>query len=361
MQRVALAVGILALSHVVACAAAHDVGEGVPINADLGPIKLDKRCLTELDEAELDLPEHLSCTGLYSDIAQRTVAAGVMAFTPGYVLWSDGLDKSRYLYLPKNSTIDASTPSSWKFPVGTRFWKEFRAQGTGRPVETRILLKTGPTTWRPASYAWNDALTDATRVDAARNVDLGSQVHWLPGPNDCEKCHKGRSDRVLGFEQVALGLPKASGVTLADLVAQQRLTGFSGPTEYHIGASGNDSVEAHALGFLHMNCGVSCHNNNTGAWGYSARIELRLEPGQLDGRSSSEFPSIKTTVGMATKTLRWSGKTRVAAGSIEDSWLYTLMTQRGDPEEQMPPIATNLVPTEGAQWVKTWIESLPKE
>ncbi|MEY4577851.1 MAG: hypothetical protein RL701_2554 [Pseudomonadota bacterium] len=354
-------VAALALFHVVACAVAHDVGDGVPLGEDLGPIKLDQRCLSELDDAPLVLPDHLSCTGLYRDVAQRKVADGVLSFVPGYVLWSDGLDKSRYLYLPKNTTIDASTPGYWEFPVGTRFWKEFRAHETGRPVETRIFLKTGPTTWRPSSYAWNDTLTDATRVDVARNVDLGSQVHWIPSPNDCDKCHKGRPDRVLGFEQVALGLPEASGVTLADLVAQQRLTGFSGPTDYHIGEQDNDSVEAHALGFLHMNCGVSCHNNNSNAYGGMARLQLKLEPEQLDGRSSSSFVSVTNTVGMATKTLRWSGKTRIVPGSSADSWLYTLMTQRGDPEEQMPPIATNIAPPEGSKWVKDWIDSLPKQ
>ena len=82
------------------------------------------------------LPERLSETGLYADVATKRVAEGLLAFTPQYPLWSDGARKSRWIALPPGTSIDASDPDAWVFPVGTRLWKEFAFE---RRIETRYL------------------------------------------------------------------------------------------------------------------------------------------------------------------------------------------------------------------------------
>ncbi|MET0389945.1 MAG: hypothetical protein ABW321_28490 [Polyangiales bacterium] len=346
------------------CAVSHDVGvsdDGQP-SALTGPTELSERCRKDVADSPFGLPKNLSCTGLYadSDASSQTISDGVLEFAPQYLLWSDGLNKSRWLFLPKDSQIDATNSGQWVFPVGTRVWKEFRSPDEDKPVETRIYYKKGESDWVQNSYQWNDGLTEALRVDSAKDVELGSQTHWIPGPSDCNDCHKGRRDRVLGFEQVSLGLEKASGVTLEQLVAEERLKGFEGPTSYKIGEGKDDGTEAHALGWIHMNCGVTCHNDNTNATGKSIDMRLRLEPTLLDGRPAAEFPTITTTVGQDTQALQWSGRKRITAGSAADSWLYSLITQRGDEKNQMPPIGTRLVDEQDSAVVKKWIESLPK-
>jgi len=338
------------------CTRSHDVGGA---GGQIFPIELDESCREEIADSINELPVHLSCTGLYEDTAKRVVAENVRPYVPGARLWSDGLTKARYIFIPKGTSIDASEPSAWEFPVGTRFWKEFQAPDSETPVETRLYFKKEPGDWRATTYQWNAQLTDATRVDSARTVAVGDRMHYLPSPSDCEECHKGRRDRVLGFEQVALGLPEASGETLEKLVAERRLSNFEGDTEYHIGES-DETAEAHALGWMHMNCGVTCHNDVTSSKGYSTGLRMRLEPAELDGSTPPGAAVRKTGIDVAAKTMRWVGQTRIVPGSSADSLLYTLITQRGDKTQQMPPLATFLVDEENSEWVKTWIDSLAK-
>ena len=86
------------------------------------------------------IPDDLSCTGLYSDWATKTIASDAIPYTPALVFWSDGADKSRWLYLPPGTTIDTTDMDNWVFPVGTKIWKQFVLDG--QLVETRLIWKT---------------------------------------------------------------------------------------------------------------------------------------------------------------------------------------------------------------------------
>src|SRR5262249_38617011 len=105
-------------------------------------------------------PATLRDTGLYSDWSTRTISPGTLLFSPQYPLWSDGALKLRWMRIPKGTYIDARNPDVWQFPVGSRFWKEFRF---GRRAETRFIER-GVEGWRFASYVWNDDETKATLV-----------------------------------------------------------------------------------------------------------------------------------------------------------------------------------------------------
>src|SRR5688572_10898868 len=74
-------------------------------------------------------PRTLECTGLYADLSTKQLAVGVREYAPAVELWSDGADKRRFIALPAGKQIDASNPSEWKFPVGTKLWKEFSVTG----------------------------------------------------------------------------------------------------------------------------------------------------------------------------------------------------------------------------------------
>src|SRR5262249_42745341 len=150
----------------------------------------------------------------YADFATKEIAADAFAYTPATPLWSDGAQKQRWIVLPPNTKIDISDPNEWKFPVGTKLFKEFRVGG--QRVETRMFHKVEANFWSYATYAWSsDESTAAINFGDAVPVGDGGATWQIPTNDDCNECHHGRQDRILGFEQVSLGLPNAQGLTLA--------------------------------------------------------------------------------------------------------------------------------------------------
>ena len=90
-------------------------------------------------------PSLLECTGLYANFATKEIAPNALAYTPSAPLWSDGAQKQRWVLLPEKEAIDISNPNEWTFPVGTKFFKEFRVNG--QRVETRMFQKTKADFW----------------------------------------------------------------------------------------------------------------------------------------------------------------------------------------------------------------------
>lgn len=338
-----------------ACARSHEVsGAAGALERDALQGRLSAACRGELADSDDGLPGSLECTGLYTDIRMKELSKAVREFKPAYVLWADGADKRRWIFLPENEPIDATSPDSWIFPEGTRVWKEFSRNG--RRIETRLFHKLDSNMWARTSYAWNASETAATR-SAGGDVMVDEQPYHIPSATECDECHSGRKDRVLGFEQALLGLEGAEGLTLDELQSNRQLDGLSGPTSYEIGADPG-AAEAAALGWMHANCGISCHNDNPASKGNTRGMRLHLNPESLDGRDVNEFPSVTTTLDQAAVTLRWLGRKRIVPGSPEQSLLYVLVTQRAE-GEQMPPLASRLVDEEFVPVLAEWIRNLP--
>jgi hypothetical protein len=303
-----------------------------------------------------DTPHDFACTGLYTDVATKQLANGIREFTPAVPLWSDGADKTRWISLPAGTTIDDTNMSEWKFPVGTRLWKEFKV--AGHRVETRFFQKLGDNFWVHSSYQWaSDELT-ATRADGADLTVDGNDYH-IPTPSECDKCHNGRQDRVLGFDAISLGLPNAAGTTLALLAKEGLLSPTPTTTSYTIGDDGSGKSAA-ALGWLNVNCGVTCHNGNTTAAAYPTGLRLRLDPKQLDGGAPDpSWDVLKTAVDIGAVTPRWIPSKRIVPGQPDMSLLVQLISERGT--EQMPPIASMVVDDKDVQIVRSWILSMPPD
>jgi hypothetical protein len=300
-------------------------------------------------------PARLACTGLYAAGAAGAaprIAPGVEAYEPGFKLWSDGLEKLRYVFLPPGARIDTTDMNEWTFPVGTKLWKEFRWRG--KRIETRFLQKTGPGAWRRATFVWNADQTDAREEPAGRTVALeGHGPYDIPGREDCGRCHGGRRDEVLGFEAFALAAPAARGLTLLRLASEGRLTRAPVPSETAVPGAPLDRA---ALGWLHMNCGVSCHNANPGAGASFVGMNLKLAAGvAADPRQT---PAERTTVNRATTVLGFrdprAPKLRVVPGHPRDSALYVRASSRA-PALSMPPLATHLVDPEALAMLERWI------
>jgi hypothetical protein len=298
-------------------------------------------------------PATLECTGLYADLAGKQLAPGVQPYAPAVPLWSDGAAKERWIALPPGSTIDTTNPSEWVFPVGTKLFKQFSVDG--HRIETRLWQKVRDGYWVNATYAWNADETAAVRSGGG-DIPLGAGTYHIPTQDECEKCHRGRNEHILGFEAVELGLPGATGMTLADLVAQGRLSAPM-PTTMSIGDDGTGAA-APALGWLHANCGITCHNANSNAIAYASGLRFRLDPTQLDGRPSTDFDARKTGIGIDAHNPNWPGQVRIVPGDPTQSLLYFLISHRGA-GMQMPPIATRVIDTANVALVGQWIGAMP--
>jgi hypothetical protein len=293
----------------------------------------------------------LSETGLYSDLAARTLAEGVRGFEPALALWSDGADKARWIALPGGAKIDTSDMNRWTFPIGTRFWKEFSLDGTR--LETRLIERYGPAPsdyWMGA-FVWQDDGTDALlSEDGAENV-LGTD-HDAPARDRCAACHNGEPGRALGFS--ALQLADSPEELDLERLGAEGLLSSPLPPDAALSVPG-DADAAAALGYLHANCG-SCHNPRGTAWP-DTQMLLRLG---VEAGAVQTSPVLDSVVAERLQYYRAEDGAitlRVAPGQPESSGLITRMRVRG-PMEQMPPLATERVDDEGVAIVSRWIASL---
>lgn len=310
------------------------------------------------------LPADVYCTGLYLHRDPARIAPDALPYTPGVTLWSDGADKRRYLYLPASSTIDTTNFDAWKFPVGTKVWKEFRVGGA--LVETRLLWKQGPADWQVGTYVWDDAGTGATLNTSAPKGVLRPDGYEIPTTKDCAKCHDGASDKVLGVEAVALALPAARGVTLADLVRRGALSAPPSGTAIALPEDATGKAGA-ALGYLHANCGMPCHS--TRGIGDAAKLVLRLRadefwtsPGATGAApATTATDTFKGTVNqppnMAAVASRYPGLNRIVPGAHDKSLIWVLAHLR-DGKYQMPPLVSHRIDDTGTQALADWIDSL---
>jgi hypothetical protein len=310
---------------------------------------------SDADDPDADLPEGLAATGLYSNIAQKTLSSDVKPYTPGLTFWSDGAVKTRYLYLPPGQKIDTSDMDEWVFPVGTKVWKEFKVGG--KLTETRIFWKKGADDWRSTTYLWAADGMSATRHDdgVPPATDGGYEI---PTAFNCKECHRGRKDKLLGVEARSLGHPDATGVTLASLAADGKLT--VAPPSTSITTPTDARFAGDALAWLHINCGVACHNRNTSAEANFTGLFMRLsvkapDGGVLDVPSTDTY---KTAVGQAVTTgyaAQYPGFQRIAMHDAAHSLIPTIAGLRGP--GQMPPIITHQPDTVGVDKVKAWINA----
>lgn len=318
-------------------------------------------CQEQIAASLEGLPLDLACTGLFAEGGTDKLAAGVQAFMPAYPLWSDNAGKSRWIKLPPGQKIDSSDPGRWRFPVGTKFWKQFDANGAR--VETRIFQKVRSDHWVSATYIWDADGKHASREDLGRELVRNGVNYRVPARSLCDDCHEGHPDNVLGFEAVSLGLPGAdqNGLTLAKLVAQNLLTNPPARTQLMIGDDGTGKA-ADVLGWLHVNCGVSCHNDGVNSDAEKTGLRMKLDAAMLDGRASNMFPTFRLLINTPAVTSQWNRQMRVVPGMPDKSLLYKLITTRTamDGTDQMPPLATRKVDDKNVAKLREWIVALSK-
>ena len=313
-------------------------------------------------------PQKLSETGLYRDPVTLTLAEEVRPFSPQYPLWSDGATKLRWVALPRGSAIDATDPDSWRFPIGTRFWKQFSFGD--RRVETRYIEKTGESTWLFAAYVWSDDQRDATLAPAAKglrnHVEIAPGVrHDIPSVGDCRACHEGAGrDSVLGYGALQLSSARdplaphaepapAGGLDLDALLKEGWVKNAPASWRTTPPAIAANSPRARAiLGYLHGNCS-SCHNGRDPV----SSVGLSLHA-SITASSGADQPTMRTAVGVKSKfqirDVDADHCMRLAPGDIERSAVVVRMRAR-DGMSQMPPMGSKLPDNAALKLISDWV------
>jgi cytochrome c553 len=311
-------------------------------------------------------PARLSETGIFVPGRVGTVDPRNRQFTPQYPLWSDGAVKTRWVFLPPGTTIDARDDATWEFPVGTRFWKEFSF--AGRKVETRLLWKAEATEWVTASYLWNEAQTDAylasDRGEPGVVALTPTRRHNIPSVADCRTCHGARRTEPLGFNALQLSADRDPDAIHAEPLAPGSVTLRTLVDERLISPSRTDLVAAPPrirsssartrtmLGYLAANCG-SCHR---GDGEMAVRVpSLRYSDVMHDGDAVAA-----SLVGRGTAWqvpgVQDGRSVLIDAGSPETSAMLVRMRSRS-PSSQMPPLGTVLRDQKAVDALSQWIAS----
>ncbi|MBI2395276.1 MAG: hypothetical protein HYV09_37250 [Deltaproteobacteria bacterium] len=315
----------------------------------------------------------LSTANIHAGGVSTAVRPCFVEFEPAYPLWSDGLHKRRWIYLPPGTKIEtgpnpvtgaAPNMDRWVFPVGTRFLKEF-ARSDGKRLETRIWERTA-TGYRYGAFRWRADQSDADYTEtggpAALTLDDGT-VHDIPARAECAKCHDGEPGKGLGFSAVSLSKPPLSPSDLTLLRVIERGWLSHPPSSLPDPALGSPvpgtSIEAKGMGYLHGNC-AHCHNPLGVA--NAVDMQLRVRYGETNAKTTFMWT---TSVGVPSKT--WTklgaalridpGTTALADGLPLKSAVYVRQTLRGS-NDQMPQLGTVLVDTMGLKDLEAWIKGL---
>jgi cytochrome c553 len=320
-------------------------------------------------------PRLLSQTGLYADAAALRIDDRNRPFSPQYPLWSDGATKRRWVRLPAGSPINVADPGKWELPIGTKFWKEFSFNG--RRTETRLLWQTAKDKWVFASYAWNDAQTDAVLASDAGMPDVAEVAdgkrHSIPSVSECRSCHDSGRTEILGFNALQLstdrdpnalhGEPLSSEmVTLRTLVDEQLMTPEGAELVAAPPRIAASSPQARtALGYLSTNCG-SCHNRDSSI----ATLGLILkDPIAERGGGPSTPRATECSAAIATTLDRrghWvvpeapEASRMINPGHPESSAIIRRVKSRR-PISQMPPIGTVLADRAAIDLLTSWVNN----
>jgi hypothetical protein len=333
---------------------------GPPASADCaaaGPGSLFCNTLREL-------PRTIKETGLFPmapDFGQRP--AGLREYAPDPPLWSNGLEKQRFLLIPAGTKIDNGS-KRWGFPVGTvlikTFFDEGGAGGGRRPVETRFIRRVDGADafveYDYAVYQWNAQGTDATRLDiegkrtpvmvTVKALNGGQPfAHDIPSRADCLECHEKNgkvAQTFIGFDETRLdgALPGGPANQLEAFAAAGLFTAAPAKPPAITDA---DPRLRRIKRFVFGNC-VHCHNGD--------RI-VDLHPDKL----------IENTVGKpvdASGVTPPAGWLRVVPGQPERSVLFveTRRTQLPTGLKPMPPVGVALPEPDALVDLRVWIMGL---
>jgi hypothetical protein len=325
------------------------------------------------------LPPTLSQTGVFSNTASLEPISGLIPYTPNLPFWSDGAVKTYWLGIPFAGGLDTvgqqigfAPTGEWTFPSGTIFVQNFTLvtdeTNPNTPplrLETRLLVRDTNGAVYGATYKWRADNSDADLLDGSlsENIvitnDAGTRVQtwYYPSSSDCLKCHNSVANYVLGVKTRQLNgnfTYQASGVTDNQLREFNHL-GLLNPAVDEASISNltflvpltnlNAALADRFRSYIDANC-AECHRPLGPGPTFDARYDT-----PLTNQNIINAQLIDGDLG--------ADNARVVVP--QDIW-RSILYQRADQTNsltQMPPLARNLVDSNGMAVVAAWINSLP--
>lgn len=351
-----------------ACAAEDSDEEVLPA---LAPRPAVARCLAGVtiptDAAAFELPETLSATGCFTDVAALTPAPDLVPYLVRAPLWTDGVYKQRYLALPPGQSIGFRETGAWELPTGAILIKLFILEtrrgdpATRRPLEARFMVRTGAG-WHFASYAFDESGTEARLSSGRRTesfeVEDGDDTevihYYFPDREGCLVCHAEAVGRVIGpgtlqmnrsvlYEDGRLNqlaALQAAGILDSMSADPADLPALVDPADREA------PLEARARSYLHGNCS---HCHRPGGWTNSEIL--------MDLRYDVPFAASRTCGEPIHHVIyRSLGELVIDPGHPETSnLLQRMLALRGG---TMPPTGRSLTDPAGTEIVRAWIAQL---
>lgn len=299
------------------------------------------------------VPQRLSATG-YVQADDATVPAD--CFIPYEInapFWSDGAVKDRYFSIPDGTFVDISNADNWQLPPGAVTLKSFWLNG--QPVEKRLLMRLANGQWAGYTYEWDDALDDYVRVIGGKTTTVGGQTWIFPSESECMNCHPAAAGRTLGLETNQLNrtttYPRtgrtANQLTTYEAIALitpdlpdsvDQLPALPDPFDTQA------SLMQRAKAYLHTNC-AQCHRPS-GPTPSTMDMRFATPFAQMD---LCDAPVQGTTLNIVDPLL-------IAPGNPDISMVLQRMQRRDT--DGMPPLASAIVDTQGANLLQQWIDNL---
>ncbi len=297
--------------------------------------------------------DNLSETGCVDPGDPTQPAAGLIPYEPIAAFWSDGAGKERWYSLPDGATVDVDAEDDWVFPAGSVLVKNFRLGGD--LIETRLFMRHNDGDWAGYTYEWNDAQTEATRVEGGKTKDIGGQTWIYPSGAQCLECHTQVAGFSLGLEHAQLNSEftyPSTGITANQLVTADEIDVLAAPladTPANLPrladpADTSASLEDRARAYLHTNC-ANCHQPNGPT---PSNIDLRYFTPLAQTNTCDEVP-LQGDLGITEARI-------IAPGDASRSILVVRSNRRD--VHRMPPLGSTLVDGSGIQLLSQWVDSL---
>jgi uncharacterized repeat protein (TIGR03806 family) len=293
-------------------------------------------------------PTLLSQTGCVMPTDATKPVAAMIPFSVALPFWSDGAEKERFLAVPDGQTIAVAADGDFTLPPGGVTMKNFRWQG--KLFETRFFVRHNDGSYYGYSYEWNDAGTDATKVaETGKDKTLTGLAWTYPSTSGCFTCHSEAAGRSLGLETRQLNFPGLYGTAKANqFKTLQHIGLLSGNMTALAAFPAKDdatvAVDTRARAYLAVNCS-NCHRpNGPGRGVWNALFDTPFK----DMKICNAVPE--------QGDLGVTGATLLKPGMHASSLIWMRMSQRT--MSFMPPLATKLVDTVGADLLGKWTDGV---
>jgi glucose/arabinose dehydrogenase/mono/diheme cytochrome c family protein len=309
------------------------------------------------------LPEQLSQTGAFRDLATLDPQPGLVPYDVNLPFWSDAAAKRRWFSIPDtNRFIQFNRDDAWLTPPGTVWVKHFDLERTNgvpasaRRLETRFLVRNASGVYG-ATYRWNEAQTDAVLVPEAGDDEalvvadmsglIRTQIWRYPSRAECLVCHNPAAGGSLSFLTAQWNRDFVHGGVMTNQISALAAAGYfqtppPSPATLPAVARPEDesvSVTWRAKSWLAVNC-ASCHRaGGFGGAQFDARLDVPLD-----------------RAGILLGALNNSAATNrrlVIPGEIGRSELHARLAVRGP--GQMPPLASSIIDPAGERLIARWI------